>query len=436
MNRTRALRIPGLPIEVRRVSIAALAAAGALSTQATDGYFSDGYGIKAKGRAGVAQTATDDAFGGANNPATVARAGERFDFGVDWFRPSRSAERTGPAVPFNGQVDSDRPDFFIPELGYVRPLGEEWSVGLTIYGNGGMNTEYPAGQLNLGPVGNGLNLLAGPGELGVNFNQLFVAPTLAWRVAEGHALGLAPVLGYQQFKAYGLGAFAPLSQDPTALTDRGTDDAWGAGVRVGYLWDVTTKFSLGATYSSPVFMGKFDEYRGLFADDGAFDTPQSVGVGVSYAVLPGLRLGVDYRWIDYASVPAVGNPSTNAGLLGQKDGPGFGWESISVIKFGADWHVSDRWTLRAGYSFNENPVQERDVTFNILAPAVVQHHATAGISYRFGRQEITAAYVHAFYESLSGESRFVGLGLAPAGTEETIAMSQNSFALQYSFQFR
>lgn len=72
-----------------------LAAAGSLTTQGTDGYFSDGYGIKAKGRAGVALAEPDDAFGGANNPATIAFVEDRVDFGLDWFTPEREAQRTG-----------------------------------------------------------------------------------------------------------------------------------------------------------------------------------------------------------------------------------------------------------------------------------------------------------------------------------------------------
>ncbi|MCC7373391.1 MAG: outer membrane protein transport protein [Verrucomicrobiales bacterium] len=412
-----------------------LMAAGMASARGTDGYFSDGYGIKSKGRAGISLTSTEDAFGGANNPATLGRVGERLDLGIDWFRPSRSAERTGPAVPLNGSVDSDRPDFFIPEIAYARPVGEHVSIGLSLYGNGGMNTEYPAGQLNLGPAGTGLNLLAGPGELGVSLQQLLIAPTVAWRISENHTVGLAPIIGYQQFEAYGLAAFSPLSKDPSALTDRGLDDAWGAGVRIGYLWNITPRFAAGASYSSPVFMEKFDEYRGLFADDGAFDIPQNFGVGLSYELVEGLRASVEYKWIDYASVRAVGNPSDSAGRLGETSGPGFGWNSVNVYKLGLDWKVSDHWTLRAGYSYNDNPIEARDVTFNILAPAVVRHHAAAGVTYGFGRQEVTVAFVHAFHESLSGESRFVGLGLAPAGTQETIAMDQTSLALAYSFKF-
>ncbi len=65
------------------------------SAYATNGYFSHGYGMKAKGMAGAATASSDDAFGGANNPASMAFAGNRLDLGADLFNPNRSASRTG-----------------------------------------------------------------------------------------------------------------------------------------------------------------------------------------------------------------------------------------------------------------------------------------------------------------------------------------------------
>ena len=425
-------------VKIFRAAVAAFAIASAVAAHATDGYFSDGYGIKSKGRAGVSFTATDDAFGGANNPATIIWAADRVDVGLDWFRPIRDAERTGaagPAAALNGQVTSDSDNFFIPEFGFKRAVNKDIAVGITVYGNGGMNTDYPPGQLNLGPGATGLNLLAGPGRLGVDFSQLFVAPTVAWRFATSQSIGLAPIIGYQRFKAYGLGAFSPLSQDNSSLTDRGYDQAFGVGVRVGYLWNITPEFSVGAEYSSPVVMQRFEKYRGLFAEDGSFDTPQSFGAGLGWQALPVLRLGIDYKWIDYAWVAPVGNPSSNAGQLGQAGGPGFGWRSISVVKLGADWNVADHFTLRGGYSYNENPIRSSDVTFNILAPGVIQHHLTLGATYAIGRQEISAAYMHGFSNSVTGESRFVALGMAPPGTTEKISLHQDSFGIQYGYKF-
>jgi len=61
------------------VALATLGLAG--SALATDGYFSHGYGMKAKGMGGAATAMSDDAFGGANNPASMAFVGNRLDLG-------------------------------------------------------------------------------------------------------------------------------------------------------------------------------------------------------------------------------------------------------------------------------------------------------------------------------------------------------------------
>ena len=421
-----------------RVAALGFTLLGIQPAHATDGYFADGYGPKAEGRAGVSIAETDDAFGGANNPATISWTSNRFDFDLDWFNPVRTALRTGatgPAAALNGSIRSTRDNFFIPGIALKDSISSDVSLGLTIYGNGGMNTDYPRGQLDLGPGATQQNLLAGSGHLGVNLSQLLIAPTVSWQFAGNQSVGLAPIIAYQQFQAYGLNSFAGLSQDPAALTDQGTDHAWGASVRLGYLWNVTPKISLGTEYSSEVFSQRFNRYRGLFAGSGSFDIPQTVGAGVAWQALERLRLGLDYKWIDYADIPAVGNPSSNPGLLGQSSGPGFGWRSISVVKLGADLKVAQNWTLRTGFSYNENPVRSSDVTFNILAPAVTQYQLTAGITYSTGWHELTASYVHAFYNSSTGESQFVALGKAPPGTLEEISMSQNLFSLAYSYKF-
>src|SRR5512143_1841446 len=118
------------------------------SAYATDGYFSHGYGMKAKGMGGAATAMSDDAFGGANNPASMAFVGNRLDLGVDLFSPRREASRTGsPAcaqcLP-NGTSDSDSKYFLIPEFGYNYMVNNDLALGVSVYGNGGMNTNYKA----------------------------------------------------------------------------------------------------------------------------------------------------------------------------------------------------------------------------------------------------------------------------------------------------
>ena len=95
---------------------------------ATNGYFSHGYGIKAKGMAGVSIALPQDALAAANNPAGMAFVGDRLDVGVDWFRPIRDSELAPNVMPpITGDFDgSDKKNFFVPEFGYNKMLG--WNM--------------------------------------------------------------------------------------------------------------------------------------------------------------------------------------------------------------------------------------------------------------------------------------------------------------------
>jgi long-chain fatty acid transport protein len=431
-----------------------------LAAQATDGYFSHGWGMKAKGRAGIAIAMTDDAYGGVNNPGTMVWAGRRFDVGLDWFSPEREASRTGTSAfgPFSidGSAQSGSTSFFVPEFAYNHPLSSTLSLGISVIGQGGMNTDYPGGQLPAGgacagfnPTPGPYNLLCGNGDLGVDLAQLVIAPTLSWKFHPQHSVGVAPLIGYQRFKADGLQAFdnPMFSASPGNVTNRGHDDAWGWGVRIGYYGQITPQVGIGATYASKIYMSEFDKYKGLFAENGDFDVPENFGVGVAFRPIPSLLIGVDYKRINYNDVPSVGNPSANilgaaagnaANRLGGPAGAGFGWQNVDVWKIGIDYQWSQALTLRAGYGHSDNPIRPQDVTFNILAPGVVQDHLTLGLTYAFGKQhEITAEYMHAFEESVSGQSLFVPLsgGLFPANTTETVKLYENSFGMAYSYKF-
>lgn len=407
------------------------------SAFATNGYFSHGYGMKAKGMAGAATATHDDAFFGANNPAAAAFSGNRLDLGADVFSPRRKASRTGLG-PFDGSADSDSKYFLIPEFGYNRMINNDLALGVTVYGNGGMNSNYPGGQIaagNCGPAA--ANLLCGDGKLGVNLMQLIVAPTAAYKIAPNHSLGVSPLIGYQRFKADGLQAFTqgPISSDPANVTNRGNDDAFGYGVRIGYMGKLTPTVTVGAAYASKMRFEEFSKYQGLFAEQGDFDIPENYNLGVAWQASPAVKLALDYQRINYGSVKSIANPSTNMAQLGSDGGPGFGWDDIDVWKLGVEYKYSQQLTLRAGYNHVDNPIQARDVTFNILAPGVVKDHATLGFTYTLASgNELTMSYAHAFKNDVSGTSILPAfMGGAPAGTEK-IEMYQNSLGVQYSWK--
>lgn len=430
----------------------ALAAALPCVAAATDGYFSHGYGMQAKGMGGAAAAVAENAFGGANNPATMVFAGGRFEIGIDLFSPHRKASREGspPQLNLNASSESDSNYFGIPELAYNYMANPNLAFGVTVYGNGGMNTDYPGGEIPAGsacagfnPGGPSYNLLCGTGRLGVDLSQLIIAPTASWKFHPDHSIGIAPLIAYQRFRLEGLQAFdnPGFSSAPGFVTNKGYDDSWGYGVRVGYYGRFTPAFAIGTAYTSKTSMDEFGDYRGLFAGQGGFDMPSHFTFGATWNFSPAAFATAEYERINYSDVKAVHNPSAlvlqclggnAAACLGGSNGAGFGWQDVDVWKLGVQWRMDPQLTLRAGYNYSGNPIRSEDVTINILAPGVVQHHATFGATWKLdARSDITGAFMYAFNNDVQGSSLFNAF--APgAQMREKIEMYQYSIGIQYS----
>jgi long-chain fatty acid transport protein len=444
---------------MRKLAIcAALAAAFAPGLAlATDGYYQHGYGIKAKGRAGAGTAMAADAFGGAINPAAMVFVGDRIDFGVDLFSPIRESSRAGSSPllgPIDGSAESDSNYHLIPEFGYNKMIDPNMSLGITVYANGGMNTDYPGGQIPVASACGGFvtplanpgpyNLLCGTGSLGVDLAQLIIAPTLAYKVNSNHAFGISPLIGIQSFAAEGLQAFAGFSTSPNNVTNQGHDTAYGYGARIGWFGRLSDTVSAGAAYSTKIYMTEFDKYKGLFAEEGGFDMPENYNVGIAFKATPNLTILADYRRINYNDIPSVGNPSAGllqcaggnaAFCLGGSSGAGFGWQNVNAYKIAFEYQYNRELTLRAGYSHNDNPIRASDVTINILAPGVIEDHVALGFTYKTKTSgELTMYYMHAFENEVTGPSFFNNFsGGLPAGSE-TIKMYQNSIGIAYGWK--
>ena len=420
---------------MRKLLIAAATAAALapLGANATVGYFAHGYGMKAKATGGVGIALPQDALAAASNPAGMAWIGNRADLGLEWFMPDRGAEFTGNIFPgVNGSYDGNgTSSFLIPELGYNRVLDANWSLGVSVYGNGGMNTTYETN-----PFGG----FGGTGEAGVDLMQLFVAPTVAWK-SGNHSFGLSLNLAYQRFEANGIGFMAGFSSSPGNVSNQGYDDATGWGVRIGWMGQVSPTVTLGATYQTKTSMSKFDKYSGLFANQGEFDIPENYGVGIAWKATPALTIAGDLLQIQYGDVAAVGNSVdclfAGACALGSSNGPGFGWQNTTVYKIGVLYELNPKVTLRAGYVTLKQPIPQSQTFFNVLAPGVVEDHVTLGATWKVGGNgELTVMYMHAFETEVNG-SGSIPPGPPPGfgGGEANLRMSQDSLGIAYGWKY-
>jgi long-chain fatty acid transport protein len=417
---------------MRTIDLAGLLALGlaasALPAYATNGYFSHGYGTVSKGMAGAGSALAVDFMAAATNPAATVVVGPGVDFGVAVFSPDREYDVTGQPSGFPGTfglapgaVRSGSRVFAIPHVGLTWRLGGRATVGLAMYGNGGMNTNYAAPVFGVTPAG-------------VDLSQMFIAPTYSVRLDDRHSLGVTGLLGYQRFEAKGLAAFGPFSSNARALTDLDHSNSFGAGVRVGYLGQWSRHFSFGASYQTKVWMSPFEEYEGLFAGEGDFDVPSNFVVGIAVKPTEAVDLAFDVQRVNFSEIEAVGNPMFPNMMqtpLGTEEGAGFGWEDVTVGKVGVQVRGAHGFTWRGGYSFGSQPIPSSEMLFNVLAPGVVVQHATFGLSKDLARGHVlNLAVMHAFSTSVTGPNPLEVPGL------QHIELTMNEWEVELGYVIR
>ncbi|HEY9080650.1 OmpP1/FadL family transporter [Magnetovibrio sp.] len=422
------------------VAAAAVVMAFAGTASATNGYFSNAYGTKAKGMAGAGMAMPQDTQAAMNNPAGMKKIGNKVEGAVAIFSPLRKYSTAGAAAT-NFMNDNDQKSsnniFYVPSFGVNWDMGD-YSLGVTLSANGGMNTDYATNVFTGGTSG----------RTGIDLAQAFLGLTYAHQIDSIHSIGITPTFAAQRFKATGLQGFGSISSDNTKLTDNGYDYSYGYGVRLGWLGEINDKLTLGAMAQTKMYMQKFDKYAGLFAEKGDFDIPPTVSFGGSYKVDDKLTMAVDLQRIFYSTVPSIANSHnisvasfhTGAGgkignnSLGNSQGIGFGWQNMDVVKLGGQYKYSDDLDLRAGISHNSAAFSQHETLFNILAPAVVNTHVSVGGTYDMAPNlALSMSYTHAFNANITGVNVNHIFGGAAAPID--LQMKQHDFEVGISYDF-
>ncbi len=242
----------------------------------------------------------------------------------------------------------------------------------------------------------------GFGPIYANTALISTKPMISYALSDRLAFAVSPVVvtGSVQFNP---AFFAPGPPDrfgvatfPPATNSR---PFWGGGFELGLLYELNEDWNVGFSYKSPVWQERWS-YNTINPDlspryiSTLADIPSIYSWGVAYKGLPKTVIDVDFRYFDYA----------NAALWGQKivDG-GLAWQSIFAVAVGGAYELTERMTLRGGYLFNENPVNDATTLFNVQAPGFIQHTLSLGLSMKLAEHiTMTAGWVHGFRNEIEG----------------------------------
>lgn len=359
-------------------------------TYATIGANDYGYGNISKGMAGTGVALPTDSFTSAINPAGEVFIKQRVDLGLTVFSPRRgyTANNIGSSsfgvAP--GSVSSAMNYFFVPNVGYVGNFANNRGAwGVSMYGNGGMNTYYPGAGFPGSTLGTSPGVYAS-GTAGIDLKQMFLNLSLAWKLAPNFSIGASLIPVIEMLNVRGTGSFAGFSVSPGKLSNRNTQTKYGLGFRVGALFMPNHQFAFGAGFQPKISISKFPVYSGFLSNHGNLDIPANGTVGMTVTPKENLHINFDVQEIWYSTSSSYSNPNNcvlGSLCLGATGGAGFGWNNATAYKIGGEWRSSNKWTWRLGYIYNTQVVPGDQVFFNILAPAVVQNHITAGFSHDF-----------------------------------------------------
>ncbi len=361
---------------------------------ATNGDNLIGVGPVSRAMGGVGVAAPQDAISAIfANPASMCFGafcpGAEATFSGTYFDPSVEGKVDLSAMGMGVHTSkSQTKPFVVPAIGITVPLTTKLRMGVGAYGVSGMGVNYKEENPMFGNIYTKLEVMK-------------FAPNVAYLITPDFSIGASVSVGYQNLD---LGA--------------GGEHDYAYGMQLGALYHIGM-VNLGMSYISPQKVTHENVFD--FNGDGDFDdldleAPQSLAFGISLEPNPSFLVEFDTKWYNWSSADGYDD---------------FDWDDQWVFALGAQYKPIPALSLRVGYNYAKNPVNENNgwnpdfrnpansvnvqgtninrynyEFFRIIGfPAIIEKHLTFGVGYEFSnRIALNVSYMHGFEETISESS--------------------------------
>ena len=239
----------------------------------------------------------------------------------------------------------------------------------------------------------------------IDLQAIFVQPSISVRIGEHFSVGGGPIYATGSVNFNRNLSMNPLLSDsegnPTDVTiDAKGINAWG--YTAGFMFNPTDKLRIGMNYRSEIIM----EARGgdaTYNDTPSFNPlanttfdadlplPAELTVGLSYEVTDKLLFAFDYNrtmWSVYKALDVKFGNGTES--LNPRN-----YQNSSTYRVGTQYKANDKFTFRAGWYFDESPVQD-----GFFAPETPRNDSmgyTGGLTYQLNSKlgiDFSFLYLH------------------------------------------
>lgn len=375
---------------------------------------------------GASTAAPVDALGALYwNPATISGLqGSELAFSSDLLFTNH--ELSSSVFGVTGTTEADPGVYPIPNVAWVhqRP-NSAVTFGLSINAVAGFKTNLPSDPTN--PV-----LAPPPVGLGrVSSEAAFVqiAPVISVALTDSLSIGVGPTVTLGQISIDPF-VFDTPNVDGQYASGKANRYHWGGGAQAGIFYIPNCDWNLGASIKSPAY---FDEFEFQSEDAGGaprtlsadVSLPMIVSLGAAYTGMEEWLFAVDLRYFDYKNTEGFGEPAVFA-PTGKLEG--LDWSSVFALAAGAQRNLTDKLAVRAGYTYNQNPIKDSETFFNIASPLIYEHMISTGLGYRLNPcVTVNIAYSYMPTNTRTGALVLPGLGTVP-GSSVTTELESHFFS--------
>ncbi len=391
-----------------------------------------GFGAASEGMAGASTAAPIDAASALQwNPAAImGLQHSEMTFGLGIAVPTLEVESKLPTAMGGlggGSTRGEPGAVPIPSMAIVRRVPDScWAWGLQMGVVGGSRLNYRGSDAS-NPMSPNFNPILAPqsatipgtsqsytgyGSLNADIQVIQLIPTIAFQATEKLSFGFAPTLTMANISCHPLylvqsHELTSDTHDATKYYDpsgTGTRWAWGGGFQIGAYYDTQCGWRFGLSYKSRQWVENFrynivhtPNAKGL--DEGLTTSVETITVGLEYPDI--FSFGMSYNgienWLFAVDVRYF--------LYGEMRGfSSLDWENVWGVNIGVQHTLTERLTLRCGYSYNDNPIPDEAARNNVASPLIQMHGVYLGASYKLTHR-LTAhiAYNHMFENSIQGD---------------------------------
>jgi len=260
----------------------------------------------------------------------------------------------------------------IPYMHYVAQAMGKWRYGVSLAAPAGLTKRWKS------PV---QKLFAEEFTLkNVEFN-----PVVSYKVSDTLSIGGGLRAVYSEGKVYSDGGtLVPIKREMEG-------DTIEFGYNLALAWHPTDDVAVGITYRSKIDLdeeGKANLYlSGIgrqFDASVSVPIPAALNIGISKTWNDRLTLEFVYErtfWSAYKTLDFEYGSPIQPALVGSFDDPKEKlWEDTNTFRLGLTYQYNDRLTLMAGYSYDETPVPEKHINYEL--PDSDAHIFSAGFKYQ------------------------------------------------------